>query len=387
MNFELNKTQIELTNALNTLLEKFDDDYWLECDTDGKFPELFFQTLAKGSWLGISLPEEFGGSNLGITEAAIMMMTIAKKGGMTAASSIHMNIFGPSSLVKYAQNKQKIEWLPEIISGKNKMCFAVTEPDSGLDTSNITTFAKKNGSSHYIINGRKIWTSTAQVAKKIMILARTSPRNEEKPTDGLSLFFTDFDKKKIDTKIIEKMGRKAVDSNLLFIDDLVVPTEHLIGKEGQGFKYIIDSLNPERILVASEAIGIAESVINRATKYAKERIVFGNPIGKNQSIQHPLAALWAQTEAAKLLMFKAASLYDKGLPCGIEANAAKFLSAEIGIEACKQAIAVHGGMGYAKEYHVERLFREMMIPFLAPVSQQLILCYIAERALGLPKSY
>ena len=172
MNFELNKTQIELTNALNTLLKKFDDDYWLKCDTDGKFPELFFQTLARGSWLGISLPEEFGGSNLGITEAAIMMMTIAKKGGMTAASSIHMNIFGPSSLVKYAQNKQKIEWLPEIISGKNKMCFAVTEPDSGLDTSNIKTFAKKNGSSHYIINGRKIWTSTAQVAKKIMILAR-----------------------------------------------------------------------------------------------------------------------------------------------------------------------------------------------------------------------
>ena len=386
MNFEYSRTQIDLINTLTSTLKKFDDDYWLKCDVEGNFPEVFFKAMAKGGWLGVALPEEYGGSHLGIVDTAIMMMNIAKKAGMTAASSIHMNIFGPSSLVKYASERQKKEWLPQIISGKTKMCFAVTEPDSGLDTSRIKTKATKSGN-HYVINGRKIWTSAAQVAKKIMILTRTSPRKNDNPTEGLSLFFTDFDKKKIETKIIEKMGRHAVDSNLLFIDDFNVPINHLIGEEGKGFKYILDSLNPERILVAAEAIGIAENALDRAVSYAKERKVFNIPIGKNQSIQHPLATGWAQLEAAKLMMFKAANLYDSNLSCGLEANAAKYLAAEVGMEICKHAVATHGGMGYAKEYHVERLFREMMIPYLAPVSQQLILCYIAERALGLAKSY
>jgi len=386
MNFSLTNEQIKLIEAVKNTLKTFDDQYWLKVDTENTFPSKFVQTIADGGWLGIAMPEKYGGSNLGVTEAALMMMTIAEIGGMTAASSIHMNIFGPSSLVKFGNNNQKAEWLPNIIKGKNKMCFAVTEPDSGLDTTRLKTKAILNGD-YYIVNGRKIWTSTAQIADKIMILARTSERTTSNPTNGLSLFFTDFDKQNIEARIIDKMGRSAVDTNELYIDNLKIPKKDLIGEEGKGFHYIIHSLNPERILVAAEAYGIAKNALDRAAKYANERIVFEQPIGKNQSIQHPLADGWAKIEAAKLMFLKAASLYDKNLPCGLEANAAKYLAAEFGMEICKQAIATHGGMGYAKEFHVERLFREMIIPYLAPVSQQLVLCYLAEHALGLPKSY
>ena len=386
MNFSFSDEQKDLITAISNSIKKFDDNYWLECDNNSTFPHDFVNTLADGGWLGIAMPEEYGGSNLGITEAALMMMTIAEKGGMTAASSIHMNIFGPNSLVKFASQKQKKNWLPKIINGETKMCFAVTEPDTGLDITRLKTKAIKN-KNHYLINGRKIWTSTAQITDKIMIIARTSERNDKNPTQGLSLFYTDFNRKYIEARIIHKMGRAAVDSNELFIDNLKVPIEDLVGKEGKGFSYLLHSINPERILVAAEAYGIAKNASDRAAKYARERIVFGRPIGKNQSIQHPLAEGWAKLEAVKLLLLKAANLYDQNKSCGVEANAAKYLSAEFGMEICKQSIATHGGMGYAKEYHVERLFREMMIPYLAPVSQQLILCYIAEHALDLPKSY
>ena len=332
------------------------------------------------------MPTEFGGSNLGVTEAALMMMLISEKGGMTAASSIHMNIFGPSSIVKFGTKEQKERWLPNIISGQTKMCFAVTEPDTGLDTTRLKTKAERN-ENYYLINGRKIWTSTAQITNKIMIIARTSKRENGNPTKGLSLFYTDFNRDSIEARIINKMGRAAVDTNELFIDDLKAPIEDIIGEEGKGFSYLIHSLNPERILVAAEAYGIAKNALERAVNYANERNVFDRLIGKNQSIQHPLAEAWAKLESVKLLILKAANLYDNNKSCGVEANAAKFLAAEYGMEICKQAIATHGGMGYAKEYHVERLFREMMIPYLAPVSQQLVLSYIAEKALGLPKSY
>ena len=314
------------------------------------------------------------------------MMTIAKKGGMTAASSIHMNIFGPSSLVKYGTENQKDNWLPDIINGKTKMCFAVTEADTGLDTTRLKTKAVLKDDK-YIINGRKLWTSTAQISDKIMILARTSDRDKNNPTKGLSLFFTNFNKQAIEARVIDKMGRAAVDTNELFIDNLEVPKEDLIGEEGKGFSYILHSLNPERILLAAEAYGIAKNALDRAVKYANERVVFDRLIGQNQSIQHPLADGWAKLKATKLMFLNAAAKYDQNLPCGLEANAAKYLAAEFGVEVCKQAIATHGGMGYAKEYHVERLFREMMIPYLAPISQQLVLCYLAEHALGLPKSY
>lgn len=386
MDFFLTNEQNHLLNSLSSTIHGFDDKYWLDCDNTSKYPIEFVNTIAEGGWLGIAMPIEYGGSNLGVTEAALMMMLISEKGGMTAASSIHMNIFGPSSIVKFANEDQKKSWLPNIINGKTKMCFAVTEPDTGLDTTRLKTKAERN-KNFYLINGRKIWTSTAQITNKIMIIARTSERENNNPTKGLSLFYTDFNRDCIEARVINKMGRSAVDTNELFIDNLKVPIGDLIGEEGKGFTYLIHSLNPERILVAAEAYGIAKNALDRAVKYANERNVFDRIIGKNQSIQHPLAEAWAKLEFVKLLILKAAYLYDHNKPCGVEANAAKFLAAEYGMEICKQAIATHGGMGYAKEYHVERLFREMMIPYLAPVSQQLVLSYIAEKALGLPKSY
>jgi len=386
MDFFLTNEQNHLLNSLSSTIHGFDDKYWLDCDNTSKYPIEFVNTIAEGGWLGIAMPIKYGGSNLGVTEAALMMMLISEKGGMTAASSIHMNIFGPSSIVKFANEDQKKSWLPNIINGKTKMCFAVTEPDTGLDTTRLKTKAERN-KNFYLINGRKIWTSTAQITNKIMIIARTSERENNNPTKGLSLFYTDFNRDCIEARVINKMGRSAVDTNELFIDNLKVPIGDLIGEEGKGFTYLIHSLNPERILVAAEAYGIAKNALDRAVKYANERNVFDRIIGKNQSIQHPLAEAWAKLESVKLLILKAAYLYDHNKPCGVEANAAKFLAAEYGMEICKQAIATHGGMGYAKEYHVERLFREMMIPYLAPVSQQLVLSYIAEKALGLPKSY
>ena len=386
MDFSLTDEQNDLLNSLNNTIKNYDDNYWLDCDNSSKYPKEFVDTMANGGWLGITMPANYGGSNLGVTEASLMMMLVAEKGGMTAASSIHMNIFGPSSIIKFASKKQKDSWLPNIINGQSKMCFAVTEPDTGLDTTRLKTKAVKN-KDHYLLNGRKIWTSTAQITNKIMIIARTSERNNKTPTEGLSLFYTDFNRDNIEARVINKMGRAAVDTNELFIDNLKVPIGDIIGEEGKGFSYLLHSLNPERILVAAEAYGIAKNALERAVKYASERIVFDRKIGQNQSIQHPLAEAWAKLESVKLLILKAANLYDNNLSCGIESNAAKYLAAEYGMEICKQAIATHGGMGYAKEYHVERLFREMMIPYLAPVSQQLVLSYIAERALGLPKSY
>ena len=325
-------------------------------------------------------------NGLTVFDAALMMTEVAKCGGMTAASSVHMNIFGPKSLIKFGTPEQSARWLPGIIAGKSRMCFAVTEPNTGLDTTRLTTRAVRNGD-RYIVNGHKIWTSTAQVADKIMLIARTSERDEANPTAGLSLFFADMDRSAIDVRQIGKMGRKAIDSNELFIDNFEIPADDLVGEEGKGFSYLLHSLNPERILVAAEAVGIGLDALNRATRYARERVVFGRPIGMNQSIQHPLAAGWASLEAARMMICKAAALYDAGQPCGVEANAAKYLAAEAAQDMCRQSMATHGGMGYAREYHVERLFREVMIPYLAPVSQQLALCFLAERALGLPKSY
>ena len=386
MDFDLTDDQTSLLDGLATTLAPFDDAYWLDCDRNARFPEEFVRAMADGGWLGIALPEEFGGSGLGVTEAALMMLEVAKKGGMTAASAIHMNIFGPKSIAKYARPERAKEWLPDIIHGRVRTCFAVTEPNTGLDTTRLKTRAVKQGD-RYTVNGRKVWTSTAQIADKVMLLARTADYDEADPTAGLSLFYTDLDRNAVDVRLIEKMGRAAVDTNELFIDNLNIPADDLIGEEGKGFRYILSSLNPERILIASEAIGIGLSALERATQYARDREVFGRPIGQNQSIQHPLAEGWARLQAARLLALKAATLYDKGQPCGVEANAAKFLAAETGLDVCRQAIATHGGMGYAREFHVERLFREIMVPYLAPISQQLALCFVAERALGLPKSY
>jgi acyl-CoA dehydrogenase len=374
--------------AVEKICARFGDDYWLARDADGAFPHEFYRAIADAGWLGICIPQSHGGSGLGVAEAAIMMQAITASGaGLSGASAVHMNIFGLNPIVVYGSEEQKRRMLPPIAAGQEKACFAVTEADAGLETAKLKTRAERHGDK-YVINGAKIWISTAQVADRMLILARTAPIEQgRKPTEGLSLFYTALDRRFVGIREIEKMGRKAVDSNELFIDGLPVAVEDRIGEEGRGFEYLLHGLNPERILVAAEAIGLGRAALARATAYAKQRVVFGRPIGQNQAIQHPLAQCWMELEAADLTMLKAAWQYDQGMACAPAANAAKFLAAEAGFKACQTAIATHGGFGYAKEFHVERYFREMMIPKLAPVSPQLILCFIAERVLGLPKSY
>jgi acyl-CoA dehydrogenase len=388
MDFSLTQDQEQIRDGVRKLCAGFDDAYWLETDRAAKFPEKFYTAMAEGGWLGIAMPEEYGGAGLGITEAALMMQTVAESGAaMTGCSSVHMNIFGLNPVVVFGTDEQKRRMLPSLIQGKEKACFAVTEPDAGLNTTEISTRAERRGDS-YVVSGRKIWISTAQVAHKVLLLARTTPLDQVKrKTDGLTLFYTDLDRKKAEVREIPKMGRHAVDSNLIFIDGMVVPAGDRIGAEGDGFRTLLHGLNPERILVAAEAVGIGRAALNKAARYAKERIVFGRPIGQNQGIQHPLAKCWAALEAADLMTFKAASLYDQGKECGAEANAAKYLAGEAGFEACEQAVLSMGGMGYAEEYHVERYLRESWIPRIAPVTPHLILNYLAERVLGLPKSY
>lgn len=387
MNFQFTPEQLQIQDAIEKLCKPFDAEYWLKKDQTGDFPLDFHKVLADAGWLGIAMPTEYGGAGLGITEAALMMRTISGSGaGMSGASAVHMNIFGLHPVVVFGSDEQKKRWLPPLIAGKDSACFGVTEPNAGLNTLKLTTKAEKQGD-HYLVSGQKIWISTAQVANKILLLARTTPIEDSKGTEGLSLFYTDLDRSCIDVKEIEKMGRKCVDSNEVFIDQLKVPVQDLIGEEGKGFSYILHGLNPERILIAAEAIGLGQVALARAALYAKERTVFDRPIGQNQGIQHPLAKSWMELEAANLMVFKAASLYDNNDSCAAEANASKYLAGEACFHACENAIMTHGGMGYAKEYHVERYLRESWIPRLAPVSPQLILCFIAEKVLGLPKSY
>jgi acyl-CoA dehydrogenase len=387
MNFSPADNRHSLRTAIERICARFDDEYWLKRDREGGFPADFHRAFADAGFLGICIPEEYGGSGLGVTDAAAMMQTIAESGaGLSGASAIHMNIFGLNPVVVFGTPEQKKRMLPPLVAGKDRACFAVTEPDAGLDTLNLKTKAVRDGD-RYLISGQKIWISTAQVANKMLILARTAPAEARNKTAGLSLFYTDLDRRFIEAREIEKMGRKAVDSNQLFIDRLPVPVEDRIGEEGRGFDCIIHGFNPERILIAAEAVGLGRAALKRAVRYAKERVVFGRPIGQNQSIQHPLAKCWMELEAANLMVFRAADLYDRGQSCGAEANAAKYLAAEACFSACETAILSHGGMGYAKEFHVERYFREAIIARLAPVSAQMILNFIAEKTLGLPKSY
>ena len=388
MNFNLTTEQQAIRDGIFEVCKPFDEAYWLDRDRNGGFPLDFHKAIADAGYLGICMPEEFGGSGLGILDAAIMVQAISESGaGMSGVSAIHMNIFGLNPVVVYGTQEQKQRILPPLIAGKEKACFAVTEPNTGLNTTQLKTFAKKEGD-RYIVNGRKVWISTAQVTEKMLLLARTTPLEECKnPTDGLSLFYTDLDRRYIDVVEIEKLGRKAVDSNELFIDKLPVPECDLIGKEGDGFRSILHSINPERALAAAGAIGLGRVALKRAAKYAGERIVFNRPIGMNQGVQHPLAKCWMELEAANLMVMNAAWRYDQGLPCGAESNAAKYLAGESGFHACETAVLTHGGFGYAKEYHVERYFREAMLLRIAPISIQLIMCYIAEKVLGLPRSY
>ncbi len=387
-NFSISDEQLSIRANVQKLCTQFGDDYWLAKDKEARFPHEFHRAFADGGWLGIAMPERYGGAGLGIVEAALMMQTVAASGAaMSGASALHMNIFGLNPVVVFGNDEQKQRWLPPLIAGREKACFAVTEPNAGLDTTHLQTKATLNGD-HYLLSGAKVWISTAQVAQKMLILARTTPLEQAaKPTLGLSLFYTDLDRRYVEVREIPKMGRHAVDSNQLFIDALPAPVADRIGEEGRGFEYLLHGLNPERILVGAEAVGIGQVALLRAASYAKERIVFGRRIGQNQSIQHPLAESWMELEAANLMMLKAASLYDAGLPCAAEANAAKYLGAEAGFKACQTALMTLGGYGYAKEYHIERYLREVLICRIAPVSPHMILNYIAERVLGLPRSY
>ena len=388
MDFALTETQEDIRRNVKAICDRFDDAYWTDHDESGDFPVEFTDAIAAGGWLGIAMPEAYGGAGLGVSEAAVMMHTVGNSAGaMAAASSLHINIFGPHPIVVFGTDEQRERWLPDLIKGRSRTCFGVTEPTAGLNTTEIQTRAERDGD-QYIVNGQKMWTSTAQEADKILLLARTAPLEEtERPMDGLSLFYTDLNRDHASVQEIAKMGRHAVDSNEVFFDGMPVPVRDRIGEEGMGFRYLLHSLNPERVLVASESIGIGQNALERAANYARERVVFGRPIGQNQAIQHPLAESWAELQAGWHMTQRAAWLYDHDQPCGPEANGAKFLSAEASKRACERAIITHGGLGYAKEMQVERLFRESLINWIAPVSPQLALCNIAEKALGLPKSY
>lgn len=388
MDFSLNADQKDVVALARKLCARFDDDYWLAHDHSGEFPQDFHRAVADAGLLGIAMPIAYGGSGLGITEAALMMQAIAESGAaMSGASAVHMNIFGLQPVVMFGTEEQRARMLPPLIRGDEKACFAVTEPDAGLNTTALKTRAERRGD-RYVLSGQKIWISTAQIADKALILARTTPYDDVKrKTDGLSLFYTDLDRRHVEVREIQKMGRHAVDSNIVHFDQLPIPAEDLIGEEGQGFRQILHGLNPERILIAAEAVGIGRAALRRAASYATDRVVFDRPIGQNQGIQHPLAKCWIALETANLMVLKAATAYDKGEDCGLEANAAKYATAEAAFEACETAILTHGGMGYAADFHVERYLRESLIPRIAPVSPHMILNFIAEKALGLPKSY
>jgi acyl-CoA dehydrogenase len=370
------------------LCARFDANYWRRTDESGQFPEDFVAAMAQAGWLGAAMPTALGGSGLGLTEAAIAMQAVTESGaGFSGASALHLNIFGPMPIAKFGSEDQKKRAIPRLISGEDKLCIGITEPDAGLDTTSLTTKAERTNDG-YVISGRKAWTTSAQRANKILIIARTTPRDEvAKSTQGLSLFYTDFDRSRITATPIPKMGRKAVESNSVFIDNLPVPAEDLVGEEGRGFYYLLEGLNPERVLFGAEAVGLGRAALQRAAGYARERVVFGRPIGQNQGVAHPLARAWMELEAANLMAFKAAAMFDAGRECGAEANAAKYLGGEAGFHACETAVFTLGGMGYAKEFDVERYFRESMIARLAPISREMVFNYIAERVLGQPKSY
>ena len=388
MDFELTEDQETIRKAVAGLLRDFDDRYWMEKDRDHEFPAEFYAAVAHGGWLGLTIPEEYGGHGLGITEATLLLEEVARSGGgMNAASAIHLSIFGMHPVVVHGSEELKRRTLPRIATGDLHVCFGVTEPGAGLDTTSITTYARRDGD-HYVVNGRKVWISKAMESEKILLLTRTAKVGEvAKKTDGMTLFLTDLDRAHVDIRPIPKMGRNAVTSNELFIDDLRVPVEDRVGEEGQGFRYLLDGLNPERMLIAAEALGIGRVALDKAVRYGKERVVFDRPIGMNQGVQFPLADSLARLDAAELVLRKATWLYDHGRPCGREANTAKYLCADAGFTAADRALQTHGGMGYSEEYHVARYFREARLMRIAPISQEMILNYLGSHVLGLPRSY
>ncbi|MGH7916270.1 MAG: acyl-CoA dehydrogenase family protein [Candidatus Binataceae bacterium] len=387
MDFELTEAQHEIVQGVRTLCQRFPDEYWRDKDSRGEFPDEFYQAIATAGYLGIAIPEEYGGSGLGITESALLMREVAYAGAMNAASSIHLSIFGLTPLVVHGGQEIKRRYLPRVVSGELHVSFAVTEPDAGNDITHIKTFARREGD-NYIINGRKVFTTKARESQKMLLLTRTTPFEQvKKKTEGMTLFFADIDREAVEVRELHKLGRHAIDTNMLFIDNLKVSAADLVGEEGHGFRTLLDGLNPERILIAAEGVGMGRAAIDKAVRYAKERIVFGRPIGQNQAIAHPLADAYGKLEVAELMMMKAAWLFDHRRPCGAEANIAKLRAAEAGFEACDRAVQTLGGYGYMREYDVERYFRECRLLKIAPVSQEMVLNNISEHVLHLPRSY
>ncbi|KAI9371427.1 acyl-CoA dehydrogenase/oxidase [Aspergillus egyptiacus] len=392
--------QLTVREAIATICANFPNSYWQQCDQQERDPKEFHAALAKDGWLGIALPEELGGAGLGISEATMMMQTITQSGaGMAGAQAIHANVYATQPLARFGSRQQVTETIPNIISGKWRTCFGVTEPNTGLDTLKLQTRATLNpAGTQYSITGQKIWITCAQVASKMILLARTTPLEDvTKPTQGLSMFCIDIDKTQrgLELKKIKKMGGRAVDANEVFFDRYEVPASTLIGRENEGFRMILHGMNAERCLLAGEALGLGYVALERAAEYANQRTVFGRPIGQNQAIAHPLADVYMKLEAAKLATYHAARLYDasrtdESIPVhsvGVACNSAKYLAAEAAFTACERAVLTHGGMGYAMEYDVERWLRECLVPRIAPVSREMILNYVSEKVLGLPRSY
>jgi acyl-CoA dehydrogenase len=387
MDFDLTEAQQEIVRGVRTMCQRFPDDYWRDKDARHEFPQEFYKAVAEAGFLGIAIPEEYGGSGLGITEAALVMREVAYAGAMNAASSIHLGIFGLAPLVVHGSEELKRRHLPRVISGELHVSFAVTEPDAGNDITHIKTFARRDGD-NFVVNGRKVFITKAQESHKMLLLTRTVPIDQvTKKTDGMTLFFADIDRQAVEVRELHKLGRHAVDTNMLFIDNLRVSASDIVGKEGRGFHTLIDGLNPERILVGSEAIGMGRAALDKAVRYAKERVVFGRPIGQNQAIAHPLADAYSKLEVAEMMIMKAAWLFDQGKPCGAESNIGKLRAAEAGFEACDRAVQTLGGYGFMQEYDVERYFRECRLVKIAPVSQEMVLNYLSEHVLQLPRSY
>ncbi|POR31009.1 hypothetical protein TPAR_08802 [Tolypocladium paradoxum] len=394
------ENQLTVREAISQVCSQFPNTYWQEHDQTETDPTEFHAALAEDGWLGIALPEAVGGSGLGISEAVMMMQTIAESGaGMAGAQAIHANVYATQPLAKFGSPKQQ-GIMSDIVSGKTRVCFGVTEPNAGLDTLRLTTTATKLDDGSYSISGQKIWITCAQVASKMILLARTTPLEEVKrPSEGLSLFFIDLDREQpgLDMRKIKKMGGRAVDANEIFFDNYRIPADSLIGSEGEGFKIVLHGMNAERCLLAGEALGLGYAALAKAVSYARDRVVFQRPIGMNQGIAHPLADAYMRLEAAKLATYHAARLYDAKKEngathagqeaVGVAANSAKYMAAEAAFTACERAVLTHGGMGYAMEYDVERWFRECLVPRIAPVSREMILNYIGEKALDLPRSY
>jgi alkylation response protein AidB-like acyl-CoA dehydrogenase len=389
MDFSLSEAQAEIRRQVAALARGFGWEYWREKDRKAEYPTEFVRAFADAGWLGLAIPEAYGGAGLGVTEAVLMLEAICASGaGLSGASPVHFAVFPPMPILRHGSESLRRRILPEIAAGRLSLAFGVTEPNAGTDTSRIETVARRDGAD-WIVKGRKVWTSNARHSEKMLLLARTTPYEAAGPRklDGLTLFVADLDPATVEIREIEKLGRAAVDSNELIIDGLRVADEDVVGEVGRGFYHLLDSLNPERVLVAGEAVGIGRVALERAAAYARERIVFGRPIGQNQAVAHPLALAWARLEGAWQLTLRAAWLFDRGEACGAEANAAKVLAAEAGFEAADAALQTFGGFGYAKEFDVERLWREVRLYKIAPVPQQMALNYLAERVLGLPKSY